>query len=263
MPLLLVGFSLVLLATPAALTPPKGLACLVRFYGGKAVPSKTGWQYALPNGVEVPYDDGREKTLDEKDADADPEDMYFVRYRKGVIRPVKDPDDDPGRVRFDALFRATYGDSASRVDLVSVTFAGHRVRVHRKIQKPFERAALRVDAVLRADPTLEKYVHTLAGTFNWRNIAGTERLSSHSFGIAIDLDTRFSNYWRWQKAGTPWAWKNSMPQSIVDAFEAEGFIWGGRWYHFDTMHFEYRPELLDPSCEEGAGSLNGTSPDGN
>ncbi len=23
-----------------------------------------------------------------------------------------------------------------------------------------------------------------------------------------------------------------------------GFIWGGRWYHYDTMHFEYRPELL-------------------
>ncbi|WP_265937085.1 M15 family metallopeptidase [Aliarcobacter butzleri] len=27
-------------------------------------------------------------------------------------------------------------------------------------------------------------------------------------------------------------------------FEKYGFIWGGRWYHFDTMHFEYRPELL-------------------
>jgi hypothetical protein len=23
-----------------------------------------------------------------------------------------------------------------------------------------------------------------------------------------------------------------------------GFIWGGYWYHYDTMHFEYRPELL-------------------
>ena len=30
----------------------------------------------------------------------------------------------------------------------------------------------------------------------------------------------------------------------VDAFEAEGFIWGGRWYHFDSLHFEYRPELI-------------------
>ena len=34
----------------------------------------------------------------------------------------------------------------------------------------------------------------------------------------------------------------------VDAFEAEGFIWGGRWLHYDTMHFEYRPELLDADC---------------
>ena len=31
---------------------------------------------------------------------------------------------------------------------------------------------------------------------------------------------------------------------IVRIFEKHGFIWGGRWYHYDTMHFEYRPELL-------------------
>ena len=23
-----------------------------------------------------------------------------------------------------------------------------------------------------------------------------------------------------------------------------GFIWGGKWYHYDTMHFEFRPELV-------------------
>jgi len=21
-------------------------------------------------------------------------------------------------------------------------------------------------------------------------------------------------------------------------------VWGGKWYHYDTMHFEYRPEIL-------------------
>ena len=36
---------------------------------------------------------------------------------------------------------------------------------------------------------------------------------------------------------------------IVDAFEAEGFAWGGRWYHYDTMHFEWRPELFDAACK--------------
>ena len=68
--------------------------------------------------------------------------------------------------------------------------------------------------------------------------------SAHSYGIAIDLNDALSDYWRWEKSG----WRNRIPQAIVDAFEAEGFIWGGRWYHFDTMHFEYRPELLDGSC---------------
>jgi len=31
---------------------------------------------------------------------------------------------------------------------------------------------------------------------------------------------------------------------ILFLFEKYGFIWGGKWFHYDTMHFEYRPELL-------------------
>jgi hypothetical protein len=42
-----------------------------------------------------------------------------------------------------------------------------------------------------------------------------------------------------------------MPQEIIDIFERHGFIWGGKWYHYDTMHFEYRPELtgLKPASQ--------------
>jgi hypothetical protein len=39
--------------------------------------------------------------------------------------------------------------------------------------------------------------------------------------------------------------RNRLPVEIVQIFEKHGFIWGGKWEHFDTMHFEYRPELLD------------------
>ena len=36
-----------------------------------------------------------------------------------------------------------------------------------------------------------------------------------------------------------------MPPKIVrDIFESEGFIWGGKWTVWDTMHFEYHPELI-------------------
>jgi hypothetical protein len=36
----------------------------------------------------------------------------------------------------------------------------------------------------------------------------------------------------------------SPPQSVIEAFERHGFVWGGKWSHFDTIHFEYRPEIL-------------------
>jgi hypothetical protein len=39
-------------------------------------------------------------------------------------------------------------------------------------------------------------------------------------------------------------YRNVIPHGIVDIFEKHGFIWGGKWYHYDTMHFEYRPELV-------------------
>jgi hypothetical protein len=34
------------------------------------------------------------------------------------------------------------------------------------------------------------------------------------------------------------------PEQVIEAFEENGFIWGGKWHRFDTVHFEYRPEIL-------------------
>ncbi|MCD8545180.1 MAG: M15 family metallopeptidase [Sulfurospirillum cavolei] len=58
----------------------------------------------------------------------------------------------------------------------------------------------------------------------------------------MDLDTHYSRYWQWDKTHT---FYNEFPKEIVDIFEKHGFVWGGRWYHYDTMHFEYRPELFE------------------
>ncbi|MBN9071220.1 MAG: M15 family metallopeptidase [Rhizobiales bacterium] len=71
-------------------------------------------------------------------------------------------------------------------------------------------------------------------------------MSMHAYGAAIDLNTKYTAYWQWQKpdAAGHIKWSNRIPKEIVDIFERHGFIWGGRWYHYDTMHFEYRPEML-------------------
>jgi hypothetical protein len=71
-------------------------------------------------------------------------------------------------------------------------------------------------------------------------------MSMHAYAAAIDLSTKETTYWQWVKPGPDglYHWSNSIPDEIIAIFEKHGFIWGGRWYHYDTMHFEYRPELL-------------------
>ena len=227
--------------------PPAPLACYARFYAVEVVEESGVWFARLPDAARIPYDDGKTKTLEERDQDPDLEDTFAMPYPQGAIGAVTDEDQDPGRIRVDAIFRATYGatEGAVRAALVKVDFLGEKVRVHRRIVEPLAKVTRRLEALLAKEPKLKPFFTTLGGTFNFRNIAGTERLSMHSYGVAIDLNVARSAYWRWDK---PPRWKNKFPQSIVDAFEAEGFIWGGRWFHYDTMHFEYRPELVDRSC---------------
>ena len=109
----------------------------------------------------------------------------------------------------------------------------------------------RLEAVIRDLERLPaeftRYLVPSGGTLNCRSIAGTNRRSMHAYGAAIDISTSFGDYWRWPKPSADATYRNRIPFEIVDIFERHGFIWGGKWYHFDTMHFEYRPELLGRS----------------
>lgn len=235
-------------------TVPAPVACLARYYTGTPRHDAAGWVLALDGGVAIPLHDGLALKTPWQRFDApDLTDVFEQRYPAGPIAPVTEVDFDPGRSRVDPLFFATFGATAAAVQKAMrvVTLAGKAVAVHEKVAAPLRRVAARIDALLRNDPSLGQFFHALGGTFNWRTIAGSDRLSMHSWAIAIDLDVGTSFYWRNELGHGSEAslkWKNRLPQSIVDAFEAEGFIWGGRWYHYDTMHFEYRPELLDPTC---------------
>jgi hypothetical protein len=212
---------------------PALLACIVHYYDATARLDGDAWSLVLPSGQTIPYTEVAE--------------VYEIPYPHGAIKPVTEVDFDPGRVRIDALMFATYGRSAKEVQaaLTQVKIGGKVVLVHEKIAEPLRRVAARIAEAMKHDRALAPFFESLGGTFNWRKIAGTDELSMHAWAIAIDLDTARANYWR---NAAQFVWKNQYPQAIVDAFEAEGFVWGGRWYHYDTMHFEYRPELLDPGC---------------
>ena len=215
----------------------------------------------MKNRVKILYDDGLAKSFDEKLQRPDVKDMLAQLYRPGRSQEPFRPDYDPGRFRVAAFLKVVYGASASAVNcnLVRVPFCGATVWFNGQNGAATALAGVgrELAALVAQRPQLRQYLFPLGGTFNWRDIAGTSRLSPHSWGTAIDLNPRFGAYWRGSKANGPEveAMRNNYPQEIVAIFEKHGFIWGGKWSHFDLMHFEYRPELLQKwQLTRGAGS---------
>jgi len=164
-------------------------------------------------------------------------------------QPVTAPVADPGRERPAAFFLKMYGNChAGQVtaNLVGVRWVdGSSVRITRVNGVATALAAVVAD--LKAlGPAYTKYLSPMGGTYNCRAIAGASLASMHSYGAAIDGNVASSDYWQWADAAAHGLgrYRNRIPIQIVQAFERHGFIWGGRWADFDTMHFEYRPEII-------------------
>lgn len=220
--------------------------------------------YFADDSPPIVIDDGRDKTHQEALAGADVEDMLRQIYPAGPCETRPTVNFDPGRIRAQAFFTTVYGASrrAAASRLAEVAWFGTRLQVTTVLGVDEALVRVRDDLKRLPEKTLRPALKS-AGTFNWRRIAGTNRLSVHSFGAAIDLDTRNGTYWRWAggKPGNVPSYENRMPMEIVDVFERHGFIWGGRWYHFDTMHFEYRPELIAISKAAGADACTSAGAD--
>ena len=182
-------------------------------------------------------------------------DMFHWPYPLDTPSPAPVAVFDPGRVRVEGFFTKMYGDCRKNevaARMTSVTWLakkkGGTVQITRVngVDKKLAAVSAELDAL---PPAFDKYLVPAAGGFNCRPIAGTTRLSAHGTGTAIDLAVKHAHYWRWTKpdiAGR-YPYRNAIPPEIVHIFEKHGFIWGGKWYHYDTMHFEYRPEILAAS----------------
>lgn len=199
----------------------------------------------MADGTRLTFDDGRKKDHLGLLDDSDIEDMFVYRYEL----PDSAPEylHDPGRSRSEALYKKMYGNSAAAVqkNLVPVEWFGQKVQFT-KVNGAADslRAVAREIALY---PELKPYLKS-SGTFYWRPVRGAKRMSAHSYGIAFDIAVDKSDYWLW-KSGSNDEYKkvkyaNRIPRKLVEIFQRHGFIWGGSWYHYDTMHFEFRPELL-------------------
>jgi hypothetical protein len=210
------------------------------------------------DGTRMKVDDGRpDKGFEEQIRDGSILDQIRLPYPVGAA--LLPPQNDPGRVRNRAFFTKMYGDCRAgdvAPKLVSVVWLpktwGHKVSF--TSVNGADRRLAAVSQELDALPAEDKkYLYPIGGTYACRAVADTGQTSMHAWGAAIDINTLYSDYWLWHRGagGSLPAYVNRIPPEIVAVFERHGFIWGGRWAHFDTMHFEYRPELLgyEPGTE--------------
>lgn len=181
-------------------------------------------------------------------------DQFVDAYSPGGLEKHPKENFDPGRIRFEPFFLKMYGncrkgDVAHNLrDVVWLPNKYGRVLKVTAINGVAEKLSQISEELDQLPSRFDKYLMPVAGTYNCRSIAGTKRLSVHAYGAAIDLNVRYADYWRWSKPNSDgkYVYRNRIPMEIVEIFERHGFIWGGKWYHFDSMHFEYRPELLIP-----------------
>ncbi len=204
------------------------------------------------DGAEMAVDDGKGgKTFETMLNDPDIEDMFYTPYPVGRAGTPPGVDIDPGRVRYEPFFAKMYGDckkgevTKKLVDVAWVPKHGGKKLKITGVNGVAEKLQAVSDDLDKLPDSFVKYLTPSGGTYNCRVIAGTDRASVHGDGIAIDINVGWSDYWRnHPPVDGKYPYKNRIPWEIVEIFEKHGFIWGGKWYHYDTMHFEYRPELL-------------------
>jgi hypothetical protein len=239
--------SILALAAPAAAEP--AIDALVSAYPDHLA-GHDGKDLIWKDGTRMPIADGRKRTFQQMLDDPDLLSQFAIPYPLGELKAPA-VDQDPGRIRYEPFFRKMYGDCrkgdvAKR--LASVPWMpkrGGRPLQVTTVNGVNQRLADVVRDLETSPSSMTPYLVPSAGTYNCRTIANTTRLSVHAFAAAIDVSTKFSDYWEWSKRKDGGVvWRNRIPQQIADVFERHGFIWGARWYHVDSMHFEYRPEIL-------------------
>lgn len=204
------------------------------------------------DGTSMLWNDLKKKTISEKLTEPDLEDQFFFAYSKTFPKDSTSyppSNHDPGRIRYEPFFKKMYGSNKKQIrqNITAVKWMPRStsktvyVTQINGVDKKVKKISLELDNLPNH---LKKYVINPGGSWIVREIVGTSRLSTHSFGIAIDISVNYSSYWRWADGTNELRYKNQIPRKIVEIFEKYGFIWGGKWYHYDTMHFEYRPEIL-------------------
>lgn len=210
--------------------------------------SKDGYIYLILNNNEkIIYDDKNEKNQYEKISNADLQDTLEIIYPLNSINAVVEGI-DPGRGRDYKFLNSIYGKNQTKIEnnlsYFSTSCGNIMFNKNAKAGEALKKALNEAKVLAEKDNKINNYIFPISGTYNYRVIQDTGRLSPHAYGIAIDLNRNDSDYWKWVDKSKGSKRIEGYPKELVKIFENNGFVWGGKWEHFDILHFEYRPEII-------------------
>lgn len=200
------------------------------------------------SGKKILYDDKRVKGFNEKLNNPDIQDMLEQIYPLDDISKLMDENYDPGRARNYVLLKDVYGVSREKVEAnltnVKVGYTNCQFNKNNNAASALNEVMKELVPMTRSSSNVNRCMFPSSGTYNYRYISGTNRLSPHSFGTAIDLARDKRDYWQWASRSQGEERLKTYSREVVRTFENHNFIWGGKWGHFDILHFEYRPEII-------------------
>ena len=202
----------------------------------------------MKSGKKFIYDDKKTKNPQEKLCNPDLQDMLEEIYPLNKTNEIMSKDFNPGRIRHYELLNEVYGSSKSSIEknLCSLKYGytNYQFNKQNNANTALEDTLKELIPMSKSNPKIGAILYPASGTYNYRLISGTGRLSPHSYGITIDLKSDKRDYWKWSSIEQGKTRLCEYPDELVSAFENHNFIWGGKWGYFDILHFEYRPEII-------------------
>ena len=180
----------------------------------------------------------------------------FYDYPLGRITTLPDYQELP--VRSSDFLDHVFGtkEALLREQCDWVPFLDHKAYMNQFCEIALRKVEAEIFKVAESDAEVQDFVENLKIIYSFKQkaVRGSENASHHSYGLALDLvpdsyDRKHAN-WKWSTAFIkvwhliPLEKRWSPPQAVIDAFEKNGFVWGGKWSHFDNIHFQYSPEII-------------------
>ena len=133
---------------------------------------------------------------------------------------------------------------ATNTELETINFLGLKFTVNKKIVNILKKIESEIQNKANSF-NQDTYVfpsgtYTFVSFGGFNRVSGTSvnqcKISMHSFGLALDLNATTNPY------TSSCSDRFDMPPEVVEVFEKNGFLWGGRFSrNADYMHFEYCP----------------------